>query len=64
MVAVTPQRVRSAPLRPTSRFDKWLADLNLFGSVCVAYFIVWRELRRERNEKSGLKLEEVSRCKI
>lgn len=47
-----------------SRLGKWLADLKLLGSVWMAYFIVWRELRRERKEKIELKLEEVSRCKI
>ena len=50
--------------RVTSRLNKWLADLELLGSLYVAYFIVWRELRRERKERIDLKLEEVSRCKI
>jgi hypothetical protein len=50
--------------RVTSRLNKWLADLELLGSLYVAYFIVWRELRRERKERIELKLEEVSRCKI
>jgi hypothetical protein len=47
-----------------SRLNKWLADLKLLGSLYIAYFIVWRELRRERKERTELKLEEVSRCKI
>jgi len=50
--------------RVTSRLNKWLADLELLGSLYVAYFIVWRELRRERKERIELKLEEVSKCKI
>jgi hypothetical protein len=50
--------------RVTSRLNKWLGDLELLGSLYVAYFIVWRELRRERKERIELKLEEVSKCKI
>ena len=58
------QREKNESLQPTSRLGKWLADFKLLGSLWLAYFIVWRELRRERNEKRELKLEEASRCKI
>ena len=30
----------------------WLRDLRLFGSLCMARFIVWRELHRERKQRS------------
>ena len=28
-----------------------LKDLNLFSSLCIAQFIVWRTLRRNRKER-------------
>ena len=38
-----------------SRFATWLEEMKLLGSVFLARFIVWRELRREQREKSRLK---------
>jgi len=64
MVTATAQRVRRERQQPTFSVAKWLGDLKLLGSLYVAYFIVWRELRRERKKERERKLEEVSRCRI
>jgi len=37
--------------RRTSLLMTWLADLRMLGSLFLARFMVWRELRRERKEK-------------
>ena len=47
--------MRSAELKTESRFATWLEEMKLLGSVFLARFIVWRELRREQREKNRLK---------
>jgi hypothetical protein len=42
-------RVIRKSLRQT--METLLQDLKLFGSLCVAQFIVWRTLRRQRKER-------------
>lgn len=44
----TPMRVRQSLKQTTATM---LKDLKLFSSVCIAQFIVWRTLRRNRKER-------------
>lgn len=55
MVAVLARRVRKENSDIEPRFVTWLEQMKLLGSVFVARFIVWRELRREQKGKSSLK---------
>jgi hypothetical protein len=49
------QRIRKEELETETRFVTWLEEMKLLGSVFIARFIVWRELRREQKEKSRVK---------
>ena len=42
-------RVVEKSLRQT--METMLKDLKLFSSLCIAQFIVWRTLRRNRKER-------------
>lgn len=55
MVAVLARRVRKENSDIEPRFVTWLEQMKLLGSVFVARFIVWRELRREQKGKSSVK---------
>ena len=51
MVTYVVQRKGERLPRRTSLLMTWLADLRMLGSLFLARFMVWRELRRERKEK-------------
>ena len=55
MVSDVVQHKRGAFPHPRNVLVKWLEDLRLFGSLCMARLIVWRELRRERKHNSPLR---------
>jgi len=42
-------RVTQKSLRQTT--ESMLQDLKLFSSLCIAQFIVWRTLRRQRKDR-------------